>query len=199
MSEKKTADRSTLKTKNAIRNALAEFLKEKELSRITVQEIVDKADISRVTFYKYYLDVYDLYEQIEKELLVSTGLIVLELTEGTTDNFFRQLIEYIYENRITFGMVFSTNGTNKLRDKLCKLIEGTFRKIYSERSGVSINEKDIIYMCCYRANGAISIIEKWVQSSFQDPCENIVKPLIILDKLIDGYFFSLSGEEVHCI
>lgn len=188
MSEENTVDRRTVKTKNAIRNALAELLKEKKLNRITVQEIVDKADVSRVTFYKYYLDVYDLYEQIEKELLVSMGLIVLELAEGTTEDFFRKLIGYIYENRITFGMVFSPNGTNQLRDKLCRLIEGTFRKICSERSGVSINEKEIFYICCYRSNGLISIIEKWAQGGFQEPCEDIIRPLVMLDKLIDGQF-----------
>ncbi len=46
------------------------------------------------------------------------GLIVLELTEGTTEDFFRQLIGYIYDDRITFGMVFSPNGTNKLKDMI---------------------------------------------------------------------------------
>ena len=56
MSENKPSDRRTLKTKKAIFQAFSELLKEKELRKITVQEIVDKADISRVTFYKYYLD-----------------------------------------------------------------------------------------------------------------------------------------------
>ncbi|MBP0955139.1 MAG: TetR/AcrR family transcriptional regulator [Oscillospiraceae bacterium] len=50
---------------------------EKELRRITVQEIADKADVNRVTFYKHYLDVYDLYDKVGEELLVEMGLMIL--------------------------------------------------------------------------------------------------------------------------
>ena len=61
--EEKKVDKRTLKTRKAIINALAELLSEKELRKITVQEIADGADVNRVTFYKHYLDIYDLYEQ----------------------------------------------------------------------------------------------------------------------------------------
>ena len=113
MSENKPSDRRTLKTKKAIFQAFSELLKEKELRKITVQEIVDKADISRVTFYKYYLDVYDLYDKIESELLTNIGLITLQLSDKPYDNFFKEIINYIYNNRATFDMVFSPNSTNK--------------------------------------------------------------------------------------
>ena len=42
MSEAKSPDRRTLKTKKAIFQAFSELLKEKELRKITVQEVVDK-------------------------------------------------------------------------------------------------------------------------------------------------------------
>ena len=80
MPEKKT-DRRTLKTKKALVDALAVLLTEKELSKVTVQEIADKADISRVTFYKHYLDVYDLYDNIEKDVLLELGILMLKLQE----------------------------------------------------------------------------------------------------------------------
>ena len=67
MNEKKT-DRRTIKTRKAICEAFAELLTEKQLHKITVQEIADKADVNRVTFYKHYPDVYDLYNKIEEEV-----------------------------------------------------------------------------------------------------------------------------------
>lgn len=84
----KPVDRRIVKTKRALSNALAELLAEKELRKITVQEIVDKADVSRVTFYKYYLDVYDLYDKIEEDVLTELGLIVLQLENNSTETFF---------------------------------------------------------------------------------------------------------------
>ena len=61
--DSKKPDRRTMKTRRALAEALAELLAAKELHRITVQEIADKADVNRVTFYHHYQDVYDLYEK----------------------------------------------------------------------------------------------------------------------------------------
>ena len=47
----KKPDRRSIKTKNAIYQALAELMGTEELRHITVQDITDKADIHRVTFY----------------------------------------------------------------------------------------------------------------------------------------------------
>ena len=74
MEEKKT-DRRTLKTRKAICEALMGFLTEKELNKVTVQEISDKADINRATFYKHYLDVYDLYDIRVKFEKILEGLL----------------------------------------------------------------------------------------------------------------------------
>ena len=188
MSEAKSPDRRTLKTKKAIFQAFSELLKEKELRKITVQEVVDKADISRVTFYKYYLDVYDLYDKIENELLTNIGLITLQLADKPSDEFFKELVTYIYNNRVTFDMVFSPNSTNKLRDKLSHIIEGIFKKIYSEKLGISIDSEDLAYICCYRSSGFLAVIQRWIQNGFSQSCENMVKQISIFDENIEKTF-----------
>ncbi len=190
MEENKSSDRRTLKTKKAIFQAFSELLKEKEkeLRKITVQEIVDKADISRVTFYKYYLDVYDLYDKIESELLTNIGLITLQLADKTFNEFFKELINYVYNNRVTFEMVFSPNVTNKLRDKVSCIIEGILKKIYSEKLGISIDNEDLAYLCCYRSSGFLAVIQRWVQNGFSQSCENMVKRVSVFDDNIEQIF-----------
>lgn len=188
MEENKSSDRRTLKTKKAIFQAFSELLKEKELRKITVQEIVDKADISRVTFYKYYLDVYDLYDKIESELLTNIGLITLQLADKTFNEFFKELINYVYNSRATFEMVFSPNVTNKLRDKVSCIIEGILKKIYSEKLGISIDNEDLAYLCCYRSSGFLAVIQRWVQNGFSQSCENMVKQVSVFDDNIEQIF-----------
>ncbi|MCR5384664.1 MAG: hypothetical protein K6E72_08535 [Saccharofermentans sp.] len=51
MMEEKKPDRRTLKTRKAIYNVLIDLLTQKELHKVTVQEIFDTADINRTTFY----------------------------------------------------------------------------------------------------------------------------------------------------
>ena len=66
--EDKKVDRRSLKTQRQIKEALCELLTIKELRHITIQEISDKADIHRVTFYKHYYDIYNLYDVLVDEL-----------------------------------------------------------------------------------------------------------------------------------
>ena len=59
MSEMKP-DRRIAKTRLAIHRALLELILEKRYDKITVQDIIDRADVSRSTFYTHFLDKEDL-------------------------------------------------------------------------------------------------------------------------------------------
>jgi len=53
-------DRRTKKTRQILRGALLALLKEKRYEDISVQDIIDRADVARSTFYVHYLDKDDL-------------------------------------------------------------------------------------------------------------------------------------------
>lgn len=75
MAEKKEY-RSALRSRRMIRTAFQELLKEKPLEKITVTDIVNRADINRSTFYAHYADVRGLLEEIQDEVLQrSLGVI----------------------------------------------------------------------------------------------------------------------------
>lgn len=184
MSEK-APDRRTLKTRKAIREALAELLTKKDLQKVTVQEIADKAEINRVTFYKHYLDVYDLYDKTEQEILVEIGMLVLRLEEIPPDKFFTELTGYIEENRTVFSMIFSPNAKGTMRAKFDRCIDGLFRQTISEKHSIGLNDTLLSYQTRYRSQGCVAVLEKWVTDGFSEPKEFIVKTLSGLDTSID--------------
>ena len=68
----KNLNSSSLKTKELIKKTFAEMLEEKkELSKITVTELVKRASINRGTFYAHYDDIYKVAEDYENELIDS--------------------------------------------------------------------------------------------------------------------------------
>ena len=69
MAERETEDRRVRKTKKQLRSALTSLLLEKDISRVTVRDVADLADVNRGTFYAHYSDVYDLLHQLEDDLL----------------------------------------------------------------------------------------------------------------------------------
>jgi AcrR family transcriptional regulator len=64
----KKDDRRVKYTKMVLRDSLMKLLAEKDISRITIKEICENADINRATFYAHYTDQYDLLDKIENEL-----------------------------------------------------------------------------------------------------------------------------------
>ena len=62
--------RNSNRTRKMIREAFAELVSEKQdITKITVKELVERADISKSTFYCHYQDVYAVTEEFEQEIL----------------------------------------------------------------------------------------------------------------------------------
>ena len=180
MAEKQT-DRRALKTQKQLKEALAQLLAEKELRHITVQELSDKADVHRVTFYKHYYDIYDLYEQLEQEGLSNVGLMTLKFYENPDPAFGIELIDYIRDNPNIFKMIFSPHNTGILKHTFFTMIEGVFRLVQTEKIAVSLDDSRLDYLSAYWASGCIAIIEKWVQTDFAQSKEFIIDILAQLD------------------
>jgi len=56
-------DRRTSRTRRSLSEALVELIKEKRFDDITVQNVIDRADIGRSTFYSHFRDKEDLFQR----------------------------------------------------------------------------------------------------------------------------------------
>jgi len=72
MSDKQ--DRRIRRTKERLRQALLDLILEKPYDEITVQNILDKGDVSRSAFYAHYSDKDDLLRQGMPDDILSYGL-----------------------------------------------------------------------------------------------------------------------------
>lgn len=61
--------RNATRSKLFIKKAFIDLLKEKPASKVTVTDIIHKANISRGTFYAHYLDTQDLLDSFQRELI----------------------------------------------------------------------------------------------------------------------------------
>lgn len=65
----KSEYKSSIRSKKLIRNALIQLLTEKPLEKITVTDIVKRADINRGTFYAHYADINELLKSVGDEII----------------------------------------------------------------------------------------------------------------------------------
>ncbi len=64
----KSADLRVRRTRKMLQQALIDLTSEKGFAHVTVQDITERAMVNRSTFYRHYLDKYDLLQQYIEEL-----------------------------------------------------------------------------------------------------------------------------------
>lgn len=77
---------SSLKTRELIKKAFAELLNEKKhLDKVTVTELVKKANITRSTFYTHYDNIYDVAQDYQLQTIVQQKLFQALKTNSTNE------------------------------------------------------------------------------------------------------------------
>lgn len=72
--------RNAERTKKWIRRAFTELMAEKkDIEKISVTELAERADISKTTFYYHYEDIYAVAEEFENELIDALSAALKEI------------------------------------------------------------------------------------------------------------------------
>ncbi len=159
--------RSAIRSRRMIREAYTALLKEKDISKITVTDIVNRADINRATFYAHYPDVRGVTEEIENEI-IEKMLEVLKEFEFT--NFFRnpaplllKLSRCLEEDAEFYRVLIRANGSEIFMEKLKK----RFTDYMLNDSDIPENirhSKMVSLRVCYFAGGIVNLYKQWFRS-----------------------------------
>ena len=114
------ADRRVGKTRKAVFAALNELLREKKFAKITIQEIIDRADIGRATFYAHFPTKEDVLIGYVESFFESFNEQLNEhLQEGEAYKLIpvAALFAHIRENEKTISGIFMSESGAMLFDK----------------------------------------------------------------------------------
>lgn len=80
----RTTDRRSVRTRLALRDALAQEIHATgDLSRVTVTGVTERADVTRRTFYSHYKDIPALVADIEEQTLADLAPLVRAISQVT--------------------------------------------------------------------------------------------------------------------
>ena len=100
-------DRRVKYTKKIIKDSFLELLESKEIDKITVSELCSKADINRATFYRYYIDIYDLLEKIGQELVDEFKEMLNNYKDSSLKDVTKVYLTILKENKEITKIIFS--------------------------------------------------------------------------------------------
>lgn len=164
-------DRRVKYTKKIIKESLIELLKEKELNKITVSELCEKSDINRATFYRYYIDIYDLLEKLEQELIDELKQLLPSYKDFTLKEIVKEYLKVFLENKELVSIVFS-NRQNifYLNDFFYFIYENCKEKWFEN---IEIDEEDKTLVSIFAFNGTLGVINYWIQNDFEEDIDKI--------------------------
>ncbi len=172
--EKKT-DRRVLKTKRAIRNAFAKLMAEKDINDITIMELAETADINRKTFYKYYSGVYQVVEDIERDILNSyerlLGGVKFKQYMDAPYSLFERFSQLINMDPEFFGYLLTMNGNVSLITRIMRLLKEKTCEVMVAQLDVEPYKADI--MIDFVLSGMLSVYQHWFVSDRSVPSDEL--------------------------
>lgn len=107
-------DRRIEKTRTAIYQALSDLLQEKKYANITIQEIIDRANVGRTTFYQHFTDKDTLLSSCIETIFESFSEHLTEQVPPEHESRLipvAELFTHIQENsRLINGILMSDSG-----------------------------------------------------------------------------------------
>ncbi|MGX1829999.1 TetR/AcrR family transcriptional regulator [Paenibacillus taichungensis] len=175
-------DRRIRKSQEAIKTAVIDLMSEKNFDDITLQDISDRADVSRGTIYLHYVDKYDLLDKLIdghiKELSeICHSVADLEWKESIIPWF-----TYLEQNYLFFSTMMASKGAVQFRNRLVEFLNEDFKEevhlSQARKSGLS---EDIILQ--YVVMSYVGVVEWWIKNEMPHPPEIMAEQLGELIKM----------------
>lgn len=158
-------DRRIIKTKTSIILSLIELLKEKDYTKITVEDIVKKADIARKTFYLHFSSKDDIILQVKNNIYeyftkeINNYLNSNEFDIHATFNIIKKLIIEYYD-QLKFVFLIDTNVTY-FSKVLIDLYTYYLNLILDKYYKLNPNTKE--YYFSFYSEGFVSTLVYWIK------------------------------------
>ena len=147
------------KTKYKLAEAMKECMKTSKVDAITVKQLAEKCGLTRQTFYRNFLDKFDLinwyfgkildqsFEHMGRETSVYDALV--------------RKFTYIEQEKQFFAAAFRYDEQNSLREHDFELILAFYENLIQEKTGCKMKEEmhDLLEMYC---RSSVYMTVKWV-------------------------------------
>ncbi len=173
-------DRRIKYTKKVLSDTLIELLSKKDIKKITVTEVCKIADINRATFYRYYLDVYDLLNNIENDFVKELKEVsdIENKNNSSVSSFSKDLLNVFVNHKDLVKILFNIGSVHFLNDFLELAYNKCRDKWLYEIPDLS--DEEIEYAALFIFNGAIGVVNFWIQNDFD---KNVDEVADIIEKL----------------
>jgi AcrR family transcriptional regulator len=164
-------DRRVQRTRDLLQQTLIQLIDEHGYDAITVQEIVNRADVGRTTFYEHYRSKDDLFmsyhegvvSEFKSNLLFPHPFSTEELLSPQTPPSLVSAYQHLEEARTQLKPIFQGKDgqllLRRIRDQNAQEIDANLRTAFAE----SDNRVSFSLLATYLAGAQIALMQWWLE------------------------------------
>jgi hypothetical protein len=161
------------RNKQLLFQALIDLMEVKPVSRISVSELTERANVNRTSFYNFYTGIDDMIQKIEADLSKSLAeafreyaLEVANHDSGNHDSatkLFSFLFRFVKDNAKIFGFLLTPDTNHIVLQKTCNLLA----------EYVATESPEQQYSLPFITFGCIGVIQRWLQGGMKENPEDM--------------------------
>ncbi len=190
------------RSRQAIKNAFLELLDTTPFGSITIQNILDKSNYSRGTFYAHFTDKQDLldqaimdeidawaeyatgYEQEYKRSYKEHEISEKEIEELSNAIFACSIryYQHVYDNRKLYELLYHNKLPGMTPDDFAHKLYLRFRDVFRLTPAKNYSKLDVDIFCYVYSFDFVSYISYWVRNEFSYSPKYIAEQAFMLVK-----------------
>ncbi|WP_322173015.1 TetR/AcrR family transcriptional regulator [Acutalibacter caecimuris] len=152
--------------------------KNKPVSKITVREICEMAEINRSTFYAHYTDVYDLFEKVERQIAqMCADTILTHIQSGGIQAAIEGVFAFVLGYREFYQVYKETNRLPYLVEILASPFKNQVDRILAKDLGYGI-PGEMAYHFDFFTAGMGSMLERWLDTGCKETPHQLFEILV---------------------
>ena len=165
-------------TKQILEESLKKLMLQKPLDKITIRDLTEDCNISRMAFYYHFKDIYDLVEWSCLE--DATRALAGKKTYDTWSEGLVQIFDAVYENKPFILNAYRCISRDQIESFLFHLTSDLLMNVVEEKAeGTSISEEDRRFIADFYKYSFVGLMLDWIKQGMKENYEEIVHNICV--------------------
>ncbi len=188
-----SCDRRTLRTRSALRDALAQEIQVVgDLSQVTVTAVTERAGVTRRTFYSHFRDIPDLVFQIEDETIRDVRVLVENLVSTNLDELQKaldafepcpgseELLTYFKDNGDFLAALLGKGGDPAFSQRIERMVHKAVRQRAADGLDLMVLGSVFDYYLTFSISAEVGVLVRWLTSGMREPVSLMARTMTML-------------------
>jgi len=174
-------------TEELLADSIVQLMDKRELSKITVQQIVDNCNVTRQTFYRHFYDKYQLvnyvFQSEIKEIIQDSSL------SDPWQEVLARMLDKMQQKKSFYHNILHSNSQTYLQNLIIDFTRSAYEKEIEKRGQLECIDSSMEFALQFNSFGAVGSIFNWISDGMEEAPEKLARKILDnMPEIMKQYF-----------